>query len=578
MDKRTILALALVAVVIIVTPKLFPSATPATPSATPAGALVPDSIGTNTASRASTPDAPQAPAGSTTVAPDTSVRANDAAKPLAEAGGDSLGMPRTARPESTSVSSRAAAFVFTNMGAALVDVDLPGFRALDKVHSHVTISAGAAPLISYRILGATDTLSLANVPFQVEQSTLANGAQLLTYRGTGNGRAIELRYTVRPDSFLAHVEGTIGNDAAGNPARFVLIDLPPTFRSFEADTTDDRNHFAYAAKPKTRNAEGIPFGKLDPGERKLVPGPLAWAAAKSKYFIVGVLAPDGNDSFAEAITIGGARTSKIATVATGTIVTRLNNGAFQYDLYAGPQSYTRLQALGRDFENSNPYGGFLQGVVQPFATLVMKILLWMKATLKLDYGWLLVIFGVAVRLILWPLNHGAMRTSMKMQRIQPELNDVQKRYKSDPQKMQSEMMRIYKEHDMSPFSTFAGCLPLLLPMPVLFALFFVFQNTIEFRGVPFLWLADISIKDPLYIVPLLMGVSMFVLSWVGMRNSPPNPQAKMMLYIFPVMMTFLFANFASGLNLYYAIQNIAAIPQQWLIAHERGKSSSAKKT
>ncbi len=227
----------------------------------------------------------------------------------------------------------------------------------------------------------------------------------------------------------------------------------------------------------------------------------------------------------------------------------------------------------REFENSNPYGGWLQGVVQPFATLVMKILLWMRSTLKLDYGWLLVIFGVAVRLILWPLNHGAMRTSMKMQRIQPELNDIQKRYKADPQKMQSEMMRVYKEHDMSPFSTFAGCLPMLLPMPVLFALFFVFQNTIEFRGVPFLWLADISIKDPFYIVPLLMGVSMFGLSWVGMRNAPPNPQAKMMLYIFPVMMTFLFANFASGLNLYYAIQNIAALPQQWLIANERGKLS-----
>lgn len=578
MDKRTILALALVAVVIIVTPKLFPSVTPPTRPATPVGAIVPDSTGMTIAPSARATNVNHDAADTMAAVPDTNRQRRGATKPLPEEAGDSLGTDTGVRPESTSVSSASAAFVFSNMGAAPVDVDLPGFRALDKVHSHVTISAGAAPLISYRVLGATDTLHLADVAFQVEQSTLANGAHLVIYRGTGHGRPIELRYTVRPDSFLAHVEGSIGNDAAGSPARFVLIDLPPTFRSFEADTTDDRNHFAYAAKPRTRNAEGIPFGKLDPGERKLVPGPLSWAAAKSKYFIVGVLAPDGNDSFAEAIAVGGARTSKVATMATGTIVTRLNNGAFQYDLYAGPQSYTRLQALGREFENSNPYGGFLQGVVQPFATLVMKILLWMKATLKLDYGWLLVIFGVAVRLILWPLNHGAMRTSMKMQRIQPELNEVQKRYKSDPQKMQAEMMRIYKEHDMSPFSTFAGCLPLLLPMPVLFALFFVFQNTIEFRGVPFLWLADISIKDPFYIVPLLMGVSMFVLSWVGMRNSPPNPQAKMMLYIFPVMMTFLFANFASGLNLYYAIQNIAAIPQQWLIAHERGKNSSATKT
>ena len=107
-------------------------------------------------------------------------------------------------------------------------------------------------------------------------------------------------------------------------------------------------------------------------------------------------------------------------------------------------------------------------------------------------------------------------------------------------------MRVYKEHGMSPFSAFSGCLPLLLPMPVLFALFFVFQNTIEFRGVPFMWLTDISLKDPYYIMPLLMGVSMFVLSWIGMRNTPPNPQTKMMLYMLPVMMTFLLVNFASG--------------------------------
>lgn len=479
------------------------------------------------------------------------------------------------RPESTVVDGPKARLLFTNMGAAPVQVSLVEYRALDKVNPNVVVSAGEHPLLEYRVLSATDTLALSTVPFQLERSTTARGETVLQYRGTGNGRALQLKYTIVPDSFLARVEGSIGNDASGAPARFVLIDLPKTFRSYEADSADDQNHFAYAAKPRTRNAEGIPFGSLDPGERQLVQGPLAWVAAKSKYFIVGILAAEGDDSFAEALAIGGARTARTATTANGTIVTRLNNGTFQFELYAGPQQYQRLQALGREFENSNPYGGWLQGVVQPFATLVMKVLLWMRATLKLDYGWLLVIFGVAVRLILWPLNHGAMRTSMKMQRIQPELNDIQKRFKADPQKMQSEMMRVYKEHDMSPFSTFAGCLPLLLPMPVLFALFFVFQNTIEFRGVPFLWLADISIKDPFYIVPLLMGASMFVLSWVGMRNSPPNPQAKIMLYVFPVMMTFLFANFASGLNLYYAIQNIAAIPQQWLIANERGKSAAA---
>jgi len=354
--------------------------------------------------------------------------------------------------------------------------------------------------------------------------------------------------------------------------------MPTSLRSAEADSLDDQQHLAYAVKPQREDARGVPFSKLDPGERRLEPGPITWVAAKNKYFIVGVLVPNGGTPFAEVGITGGPRTGRRATEASAIAVEPIRNGTFSFELYTGPQEWRRLLALGRGFENSNPYGGFLQGVVQPFATIVMRILLWMRATLSLSYGWVLVIFGVAVRLLLWPLNQKAMRTSLKMSRLQPELAEIQKRYKSDPQRMQSEIMRVYRDHGMSPFSSLSGCLPMLLPMPILFALFFVFQNTIEFRGVPFLWLADISLKDPYFIVPIIMGLSMFVLSIIGMRNSPPNPQAKMMAYVLPVMMTVFFLNLASGLNLYYAVQNLTAIPQQWLISNERAKSGTAPST
>jgi YidC/Oxa1 family membrane protein insertase len=210
--------------------------------------------------------------------------------------------------------------------------------------------------------------------------------------------------------------------------------------------------------------------------------------------------------------------------------------------------------------------------VQPFATLVMSALLWMHETLDLSYGWVLVLFGVLVRVLTWPLNQSAMRTSLKMQRIQPELAEIQRKYKGDPQRLNEAMMKLYRDHGMSPFSSLAGCMPMLIPMPVLFALFFVFQNTIEFRGVPFLWLPDISLYDPLYILPLLMGLSMFALSWIGLRNAPPNPQAKMMAYVMPVVMTAIFFRFPSGLNLYYTVQNLVTLPQQWMLTRERAKA------
>ena len=117
---------------------------------------------------------------------------------------------------------------------------------------------------------------------------------------------------------------------------------------------------------------------------------------------------------------------------------------------------------------------------------------------------------------------------------------------------------------------------MLLPWPVLIALFFVFQNTIELRGEAFLWLPDLSAPDPFYALPLFLGASMFLLQFISMKAAgAANPQMKMLMYIMPPMMTFIFWNFASGLNLYYSIVNVATIPQQVLIAKQRKKAMAA---
>jgi len=236
-------------------------------------------------------------------------------------------------------------------------------------------------------------------------------------------------------------------------------------------------------------------------------------------------------------------------------------------LYAGPMEHPLLAQVGHDFDDVNPYGwpGF-RTVIRPVAVAVRWLLVWMHSHLHLAYGVVLVMFGIMVRIILWPLNQKAMRASMAMQAIQPLMKDLQDRHKDDPTKLQQEMFKLYREHKVNPFG---GCWPLLIPMPVLFALFFVFQNTIELRGASFLWLPDLSRADPLYILPVLMGLSMYGLSKVGQIGMEPNPQMKMMLYVMPVMMTVLFAAFASGLNLYYTVSNLASIPQQWLLAKER---------
>ncbi|MBM3909130.1 MAG: YidC/Oxa1 family insertase periplasmic-domain containing protein, partial [Gemmatimonadetes bacterium] len=497
--------------------------------------------------------------------------------PAATVGSATAGTPPRAPvpaavAETLAVNTPLSHTIFSTAGAAPVAVELPGFSSLGRTKGAVRIHQRNEPLLRYRLLTGRDTIDLSAVNFTTTRLTHASGAQDVTFTGSAGNVGIRLSYSLTPD-YLGTVTVTATNVAA--PA-FLLVDLPTGFVSQEGDTLDDINALAYAVKPQKGSAKGVPFRKLDPGEQRLEAGPMFWAIAKNKYFIVALLTPEKAPTIAEVNFTGGTRTSKMATRGMATAVLPLAaDGTTNFDLYAGPQEWERMRALGRDFENANPYGGFLQGMVQPFATIVMRSLLWMKRTTELNYGWVLVIFGILIRLLMWPLNQKAMRASLKLQVLQPELQAVQAKYKADPQKQQQEIMKLYSEHGMSPLSPLLGCLPMLLPMPILFALFFVFQNTIEFRGVAFMWLPDISLKDPYYVLPLLMGASMYVLSWIGMRNAPPNPQAKMMAYLMPAMMTFFLINFASGLNLYYTVQNLAALPQQWLIANERLKETKA---
>jgi YidC/Oxa1 family membrane protein insertase len=199
----------------------------------------------------------------------------------------------------------------------------------------------------------------------------------------------------------------------------------------------------------------------------------------------------------------------------------------------------------------NPVGWkFLRPLLRPFVAAIMWVLVFMHENLALGYGLVLILFGVLMRIVLFPLYHKAMKAQLRNMAVQPLLKEIQTKHKDNPEKLQKELMKLYKEHGFNPL---AGCWPMLLPWPILIALFFVFQNTIELRGVPFAWLPDLSAKDPFFILPVLLGVSMFFLQWISMRTIEDlQPQMKIMMYVLPVVMVVIFANFPSGLNLYYA--------------------------
>ncbi len=554
--KRWVIAIALCVVVIFGMQFLFPQKPQPKKVAGADSTQVLDSSAA-TKSKVAAGTTAAAATNSATVAP-ASTRAT-AAMPTVAAETTEVA-PVAARRDS------GATFEFGSVGAAPLSVVMNTYanRVSGSDGAKVRLGGPGNPVLKYQLVtNSGQPIDLSGTAFQASRD-----GNVVTYTADVAGSAVTIKYSTVPDSFVAHVSGSVAGAKSGS---YLMVGLPQTFAATEPDTNDDRNSLAFAFLTKREAARNITFRSLDPGERKLVEGPVTWIVAKSKYFVVGLLAPKNGPEFTEANLVGGARTTKIATHATGTALVPVVNGTFAFDMYAGPQEWKKLSALGRDFDQVNPYGwAFVRPLMQPIATSVIRLVLWMHSALNLSYGLVLIALGLLIRLLMWPLYQTSMKTSIKMQILQPELTAVQDKYKEDPEKQRAEIMKVYQSHGMNPLSPLLGCLPSLLPMPILLALFFVFRNTIEFRGVPFWWMSDLSVRDPYYILPLLMGASMYLISWIGMRNTPPNPQAKMMSYIMPAMFTLFLYREAAGLNLYYATQNLATLPQQWHLSRTRG--------
>lgn len=480
---------------------------------------------------------------------------------------DTVGPADTVR-----VTSSLYTYEFSTRGGRMIAARLHAYRSMvpaDK-GADVQLLRPGSDLLALTLVTGRDSLSLADWTFTPSTSSLAvtDGPAILTMTAERSGVRVMMTYTFHPQSYRLDVTGQV--DGFGPNGGVMAVGLGPGLRNADSDSVEHLRTLGVVTKANDTHNTSISSLKL--GEPKALSGPFDWVAVKSKYFVTGLFAYDtlstgpGSIGGVQLVATDSLRSKPGAARIQATLPVP-GAGQVSFALYAGPMEHDRLKAMGRDFDDVNPYGWpGLRTLIRPVAVGARWLLVWMHDNLALSYGAVLIIFGVMVRVLLWPLNQKAMRSSMAMQAVQPLIKELQDKYKKDPQKLQQEMFKLYKEHHVNPMG---GCWPMLLPMPILFALFFVFQNTIELRGAPFLWISDLSRADPFYVIPALMGLSMFVVSKIGQAGLPSNPQSKMLLYIMPAMMTFLFANFASGLNLYYACQNIASIPQQMLLARER---------
>jgi len=178
-----------------------------------------------------------------------------------------------------------------------------------------------------------------------------------------------------------------------------------------------------------------------------------------------------------------------------------------------------------------------------------------------NWGWAIIILTILIKLVFFPLSAASYKSMARMKKLQPRMETLKERFGDDRQGLQQEMMKLYKEEKVNPAG---GCLPILIQIPVFIALYYVLLESVELRHAPFaLWIQDMSSKDPYYILPILMGLSMML--QFRLNPAPMEPIQQKIMTFMPIVMTFLFITFPSGLVLYWVVNNVLSIAQQWTI-------------
>ena len=381
-----------------------------------------------------------------------------------------------------------------------------------------------------------------------------NGVQVTKVMRFARGSyLIDVAYEIRNGSgqaFAPHAYFQLTRD--GNPAEQVEAFGVTTFTGPAFYT--DANKF-----------QKVQFADISEGDAKF-PKTAAdgWVAMVQHYFVGAWLPKEGeqreyfaralgNNLFSAGVILPVA---SIAPGAEGTVSTRL---------YAGPQEQDKLEGIAPGLDLVVDYG---------WLTVIAAPLFWVLSwfhNLTGNWGWAIILVTVAIKAIFFPLSAASYKSMAKMRVLGPRLQRMKEMYGNDKAKMQQEMMNLYRTEKINPLG---GCLPILVQIPVFIALYWVLLGSVEMRHAPWLgWIQDLSAKDPYFILPIIMGVSMLV--QMKLNPTPPDPiQAKVMMAM-PIIFTFMFLWFPSGLVLYWVVNNCLSIAQQWQITRmiESGKSA-----
>ena len=400
-----------------------------------------------------------------------------------------------------------------------------------------------------------------------------NESYSIDFNLTINGDLIKKTYTFYGNSYHFDVAVHFSNPAKtllNRQYQFGWKNGLPSTESYKSDDNNYNQVYVYMGE------ELESYSVSDPGKGEAVTlsGKADWAAVRTKYFLGSISNINGNS---DAVYYSGEG------IQREDYVQRLYNVGFdlQYErntsdtlrIYLGPLDIHELEQYKNNLETLIMNNGWYERVFRFFSLLVLKILELLNMVIP-NYGVVIIVFSILIKLLVYPLTRKSYTSMKEMQRINPLIAELKEKYKGDPQRLNKETMKLYKEHGVNPLG---GCLPTLIQMPLLISLFIVFRSTIQLRGAMFIpgWVTDLSRPDTLFmlpfslpmygnefnLLPILMAVTMIFQSKMTMQD----PKQKAMVYLMPVFMLLLFNRFPSGLNLYYTLFNLLTIIQQKFI-------------
>jgi YidC/Oxa1 family membrane protein insertase len=499
------------------------------------------------------------------------------AVPAAQVAAGVAGLPSAppAAPtgQQVTLSTDVVKATFDTLGGTLVRLELLAYEDDAAASKHVVLFDQSAQRLYLAQTGLVSAQAGINLPNHLTQMsvlpgdrTLPTDAQSLTLRFESppvDGHKLIKTYTLKRGDYSIAVSHEFVNQSAVAVAPQLYLQLardgnidggPPSMLS-PASTFTGPALYTEAGKYKKLEFKDIAKGT----EQHDKAGNDGWVAIVQHYFTAAWLVPAAGPREFRTAKVADNLFSIAMVLPFGEIAPGASK-TIESTLFAGPQEEHKLSSLAPGLDLVKDYG-WLAPLSKPLFWLLTQL-----HTLIGNWGWAIVALVVLLKIAFYWLNASAYKSMGKMKAVAPKVAELKERYKDKPQEMQAAMMRIYKEEKVNPIG---GCLPIFVQMPFFIALYWVLLSSVEMRNAPWVgWITDLSVKDPWFILPVLMTASSLFQVWLN--PAPPDPVQAKMMWIMPLVFGVMFFFFPAGLVLYWLTNNVLSIAQQWFINKQLG--------